>query len=488
MNDDELYNPDGATLSTPQDIWKYDPCGSPPRIPMARQIATTDLMVTRIEGVPGYAERLEKVFGHCLRYCHERKKWLVWWPGGSCWRWDDSGSTALAMVAEVVHETYRQARFHGREKEERAALKMLLIREMKDVLIAAQHALRVPLVALDAHPDLLACQNGTVDLATGDLKRSLPEHLITKTVHCDYDPGADAPVFEAFLRTALKSDRQTIEAMRMYLGYSLTGLVSAKVSFLAVGAGDTGKSTLLGCFFKLLGDYAAKIAIETLMRGAEHSNNAQADLADLRGARFVVTSEVDKSHRLNVSRFKTICQGGGGLPLKATLKYENPMTFPETHKLWIDANHRPVVHTEEQEIFNRMIVIPFDNVLAREEQDDQLSDKLEAEFPGILAWAVRGAWRWYKSRELPRPPAIAKAGAAYRTAMDTVAQFIEDCCELDAVEITGSTALYNAFTRWAAQQHVLPVSQKKFSMTLKERGFAVNNGREISTVEGIRLL
>jgi putative DNA primase/helicase len=385
--------------------------------------------------------------------------------------WDLSGCYAMTMAAEMVHETYRQARAGAQERIEKAALKMLLVRELKDILIVAQGALTVPLSALDAQPDLLACRNGVVNLITGEISRNRPAYLITKQAECDYDFEAEAPTFETFLKMALKGDHQVIEALRVYLGYSLTGHVSSKATFLPVGASDTGKSTLLGCFFKLLGNYSARIAIETLMKGAEHSNNALADLADLRGARFAVTSEVDRSHRLNVSRFKTICAGGGGLPIKAALKYENHQEFPETHKLWIDANYRPIIPSDDQAVFNRMRVIPFDNIIPKSKQDGNLKDKLEVEFPGIMAWAVRGAMRWYKSRSLPDPPAIEAAGAAYRSAMDNVARFLEDCCDLEAAGSTGCTALYNAFIRWAQQQHASMVSVKKFSQTLKDRGF-----------------
>ena len=68
----------------------------------------------------------------------------------------------------------------------------------------------------------------------------------------------------------------------------------------------------------------------------QESNNTQADLADLRGARFVMTSETEEGQRLSQGKLKRITQGMG--KIKATRKYENPIEFPETHKLWMDTN------------------------------------------------------------------------------------------------------------------------------------------------------
>lgn len=488
MDDADSFNPVGPAASA-EDIWRYDLAGSPSRIiPVARSIGPADLLVTRMKGVPGDAERLARMFGDNLRYCHERKKWLVWFDRAPCWHWDDSGGIALAMVAEVIHETYRQARALGQVGMEKAALKTLYVRQLREILTAAEQSLRVPLDALDAKPDLLACANGTIDLPTGALSASQREHFITRSVSSNYDPGADAPVFDSFLRRALGGDYQASSAMQMYLGYSLTGRTSSKVLFLAVGPGDSGKSTLLRCFYSLLGELAGQISVETLMKGAEHSNNAAADLAVLRGARFAMTSEVDAGHRLNVSRLKAITQGTGGR-IRAALKYENPMEFPETHKIWIDANFRPIVPPDDQALFNRIICIPFDVVVPVEQQDRKLSEKLAAEAEGVLSWAVKGAFRWYRAGGvLPRPGAIAAASNAYRSAMDSVIRFVEDACERDPLASVSSTGLYHSFEHWARQQRTLPVSQKRFSQELIRQGFFITKRESGNLVEGLRLL
>ena len=106
------------------------------------------------------------------------------------------------------------------------------------------------------------------------------------------------------------------------------------------GNGNNGKTTLLSTFLLLLEEYSALLQVDTLMSRQE-SNNTQADLADLRGARFVMTSEAEEGQRLSQGKLKRITQGMG--KIKATRKYQNPIDFPETHKLWMDTNSKPMI-------------------------------------------------------------------------------------------------------------------------------------------------
>jgi len=52
---------------------------------------------------------------------------------------------------------------------------------------------------LDAHPLLLNCQNGVLDLRTGTLGPHDPELQLTKLTGAAYDPDAAGPEFEKFL-------------------------------------------------------------------------------------------------------------------------------------------------------------------------------------------------------------------------------------------------------------------------------------------------
>jgi len=346
----------------------------------------------------------------------------------------------------------------------------------------------------DRQRDLLVFNNCTVDLSTGSSRGFERSDFVTKRVHHDYRPDATCPLFLSALRRwmGIAQDEaraeRLVDALQVYFGYSLTGHTSAKSVFMLIGPKDTGKTTILELCCKLLREHSALIRIETLMEGpAQRSLGLRADLADLYGARFVRTSETEEGKRLAEAQLKYITQGMGSI--RAERKFENPFDFEETHKLWIDANHKPVIRGTDSAIWDRLITVPFEVVIPDEEKDPQLLEKLLAEAEGILAWAVAGAQRWYGGgRRLPRPEEVRTAGEVYRADMDTVGRFLEECCEIGASFTVPSSEMYAAYRRWAEKGGEHPMSWVSLSKRMKNRGGITSEHKEFWTLfVGVRL-
>jgi putative DNA primase/helicase len=268
------------------------------------------------------------------------------------------------------------------------------------------------------------------------------------------------------------------------LGYSLTAVTSEKAVFVCHGGGNNGKTTLLATVREVVGDYyAVLLQIDTLMARAA-DNNSQADLADLRGARFVMTSETEENQRLAEGRLKRITQGLGRI--KAVRKYENPIEFTETHKLWMDCNHKPLLRGNDQALWNRLHLIPFDVTIPAGEIDRGLPVKLLAESEGILAWMVAGAVRWH-SDGLGKPAAVESAGEEWRSDMDQFGRFIGECCIAGEFAQVKARTLYSAYRKWAEEVGEHPVMETSFGNTLKERGFTKKHTKNGAVYQGIGL-
>lgn len=258
-----------------------------------------------------------------------------------------------------------------------------------------------------------------------------------------------------------------ISFLQKAIGYSLTGVTSEKAVFILLGKGDNGKTTLLELFEYLLDEYANLVQIDSLMLKHHDNNNAQADIADLRGARFVRTSETEQGQRLAEGKLKRITQGMG--KIKAVRKYENPIEFPETHKLWIDANHRPRIKGTDNAIWNRLFLIPFDVSIAKHKQDSNLGSKLKAEAEAILAWAVHGAQRWFKEG-LGKPDEVKAAVSGWRDDSQPLKEFIEDCCVLDEHRTVTISELKKTYKLWCEQERERPMKLSEFNDALEALG------------------
>jgi putative DNA primase/helicase len=134
-------------------------------------------------------------------------------------------------------------------------------------------------------------------------------------------------------------------------------------------------------------------------------------------------------------------------------------------------NHRPIVRGNEQSSWQRIDLIPFSVTIPEARQDKGLREKLRAEASGILNWLVEGCVAWRKTG-LAEPAEITDATRSYRSDMDMLGDFIDECCVLEPGLQETSAALSRAFNRWRLKNGEQPMSRRSFGIELKERGFA----------------
>jgi putative DNA primase/helicase len=426
----------------------------------------------------GNACRLIALYGQDIRFCHALRKWLVW--DGMRWAVDDT-DRVRELAKRTMLEFLRQAiDKHAGEQAEKFARGTLDARRISSLLSMAESQVFVRPIDLDTNPYLLNFQNGTVDLRTGRLREQDRCDFITKLIHHDYVPEASCLLWRSFLDRIMgggpdagevdldRASRLT-EYLQRAFGYSLTGCTIEKTVFIVFGDGNNGKSTMLSTFRQIVDEYATLLQCDSLMVRQE-SNNTQADLADLRGARFVQTSEVEEGQRLAQGKLKRITQGMG--KIKAVRQYENPVEFPETHKLWMDTNRKPnIKDADDKATFNRLHPIPFAVQIPKEQIDKEMPDKLLREAEGILAWAVEGARLWNESG-LNKPSEVDAANDEWRSISDRIGRFIDERCLTGDVLRVAAAALYGEYRRWAEAGGERALTSTAFGLKLPDRGFA----------------
>ena len=185
----------------------------------------------------------------------------------------------------------------------------------------------------------------------------------------------------------------------------MTGVTTEQIFFFVYGkSGSNGKSTLVNLLRDMLGDYGCHTPIETLLV-KQYDNNIPADLARLNGARMVTAIEANFNRHLDEAKIKAMT---GGEPIVARFMRQNFFNFTPEFKLWMVANDRPRVRGTDTAFWRRVRVIPLTVKIAASERDPDLPTKLRAEWPGILAWAVRGCRKW-QAEGLTQPTAVRSA-------------------------------------------------------------------------------
>ena len=107
-----------------------------------------------------------------------------------------------------------------------------------------------------------------------------------------------------------------------------------------------------------------------------------------------------------------------------------------------------------------------------QKKDPRLAEKLRAELPGILRWALEGCLIW-QTEGLTTPRCVIEATADYRAQEDLVGQFMEDRIVNDDTERTLQTSVYQSYQDWALGMGVAkPWSAAALNRKLVERGIA----------------
>ena len=412
----------------------------------------------------GNAWRLVAEHGADLRFCYPYRWWYVW--DGRQWARDETAEV-VRRAKETVAGIYIAASKAG-DEDTRKALAKHAIRSEGEARLSAMAELAksepgIPVLPeeLDRGPMLLNVANGTLDLRTAELRPPRRGDLLTRLIDIPYDTSAACPTWQAFLRRIFRENDSLIGFVQRAVGYSLTGDTGDHVLFFLHGAGANGKSTLLNTLLVLLGPYGRQIESDLLM--VRRSEVHPTGLSDLEGSRLAVAMEIEDGRRLAESLVKAIT---GGDRLTARRMHKDFREFWPTHKLWLGANHRPVVRGTDNAIWRRIRLIPFDVTIPPGEQDRFLSAKLREELPGILTWAVYGCLEW-AAEGLGVPEEVRVATDSYRAEQDILSGFLDECCIQQPSASVGSTKLAEAYREWTGTQ----LSQKALAQQLQERGF-----------------
>jgi len=433
----------------------------------------------------GNAERFVARHGENIRYCYHQKSWYVW--NSIKWECDKSGAIPL-LAKETVRSILIEASNPALDKKEAKALaayafKCESLTKLNAMVQVAQCEVSVNPTDFDAHPMLLNCANGTLDLTMGKFYQHRREELHSKVIPIRYDKVAQCPIWLKYLDRIFTGNTALIGFIQRALGYSLTGSIEEQCIFLMTGKGQNGKSTFLDTLKRLWGDYGIQAAPDLLL--AKSRAQHPTELADLKGARLVTSVETDKNRRLNENLVKQLT---GDATLKARFMRQDFFEFKQEHKIWLATNHLPRVLGNDFAIWRRLPVINFDVTISDAEKDPRLLDKLTAELPGIFAWVVEGCLAW-QDGGLQKPQCVTQATEEYKAEQDVLSAFFADCCVIDPRAQVNGTELYKVYVEWCKENGENFVeSSRAFKKLLDERGFGETRSKKERLRTGISLV
>ena len=357
-------------------------------------------------------------------------------------------------------------------------------------IVATQNAAK-PMLALDVNeldkdPLLINTPAGTVDMRKGSegLRMHDPSDLITKIT--TMSPGNEGKrIWEDALDTFFCGDRELIDYVQMTVGLAAIGKVYEEHLIIAYGGGANGKSTFWNTIFRVLGNYAGKISAEALTMGCKR--NVKPEMAELKGKRLIIASEMEEGMRLNTATVKQLCSTD---EIQAEKKYKDPFDFVPSHTLVLYTNYLPKVGANDDGIWRRLIVIPFNARITGKSDVKNYADHLyEKAGSYIMTWIIEGARKAIEADFKTKEPKVVKeAVESYRGDNDWLGQFIEGCCETDPSYTEKSGELYQAYRAFCMSTGEYVRSTSDFYASLDKAGYMRRKTNRATLVCGLRLM
>lgn len=325
---------------------------------------------------------------------------------------------------------------------------------------------------------LLNTTGAVYDLRTG---QPVPRdgHLFTQVASVE-PRQMPTPLWSKFLADVFDNDVSMLEFIQRLAGYCLTGSVKEQKLFFLYGEGSNGKSVLLDVLRDIAGTYGHSLPSEALMT-AKHERHPTT-LAALQGKRLAISSEIEESSHWAEVRIKQLT---GDKTLTARFMRGDEFTFDITHKHVLAGNFKPRFKGDDFAMQRRMVLVPFTQRFDGLRRDEHLRDKLVAEYPGILAWAIEGAAKWYDSGLLI-PESVQTSSKDYMAEQDDLALWVDECCTVGDGLKTKSSELFQSFDVWKRRNGENAGSNKNFSQRL-ERKFTKSKSDGVMVFKGLAL-
>ncbi len=432
----------------------------------------------------GNASRLVTKFGDRLRYCPDTNRWLIW--DGTRWAVDEVDELyqyARATVADIYREAGTLSDTAERKQHASFALRSESERGLRAMMSLARTEPGIPVrrSELDAHQFKLNTANGVVDLTSGDIFPHKQDLFFTKILPWPADETMATPHWTQFLTEITGNDPGLQEYLKQIAGYCLTASVREQCFFIFWGDGRNGKSTFIKVLLEMLGSWAAQTPADTFImkKGANNHN----DLARLFDKRLVAAIETEDGGRLAEGLIKSMA---GSDRIAARALYQEFFEYDPQFKVILTTNHKPRIKGTDFAIWRRIRLVPFTWRIPDDKVDPDIFDKLKAEMPGILAWAIDGCLQWQLAGKLESPEKVQEAVNEYQKDQDLVRRFTDEMCETGKSYSTSLKELYELYEKWSKDGGEFVLSKNRFSKRLIEMGMERMHEREGTQLRGIR--
>lgn len=302
--------------------------------------------------------------------------------------------------------------------------------------------------------NLIAAPNAVLDLnavlaghAAATMLPSNPDLFTTTGVEYAVDPHAPPPSrWLAFLNQLWPDDPQAVDLLAEWFGYCLVADTSRQKMLWLLGPSRAGKGVICRVLKKLIGEQNVSTpTFQDLATEFGLSNLLDKSLAVIGDGRLSNRSDaVAVTARL----LQIVGEDGTNVNRKGIAILGNVRLGC---RFVITSNELPNLVDHADALVARSLALQFtESFVGRE--DPHLGDRLEAELPGILCWAIQGLARLRANGRFTEPESGLGVKEELQDLLSPVGKFLREVCDVKPTASVDKGELYQSWRSWCLSE------------------------------------
>ncbi len=322
-----------------------------------------------------------------------------------------------------------------------------------------------------ADANLIAFNNGVLNVIDDTFSEFSPEYIITNKIPHNYNPNAKSELLDSVMRKLACGDETVIKLLYQAVGYSFYRRNELRKSFWLLGEKRNGKSSFLDM-------------VQTLLGESNVSNLELCDIGDrfrtaeLSGKLANIGDDISDEWLSNTATFKKVVSGD---VITVERKGLHPTKMRSVAKFFFSANGLPRLGKgkDSAAVMDRLVVIPFDATFSKDDPDYDpfIKYKLREEvvMEALIAKSIPALREVLGDQEFAQCDRVNRNMAEYEKINNPILEFYEELSEVDYIN-EPIKVVYSKYTGFCYGNNLQPMSALEFQKQMKKHfGLAIKS-------------
>lgn len=324
-----------------------------------------------------------------------------------------------------------------------------------------------------ADANLIAFENGVLDVITDTFTDFSPEFVITNKIPHRYNADAQSDLLDSVMNKLACGDENVLKLLYQAVGYCFYRRNELRKSFFLLGEKRNGKSTFLDMVSTLLGE----------------DNTSNLDLceigdrfrtAELNGKLANIGDDINDEWVSNTAIFKKVVSGD---TVTVERKGKDPFKLRSFAKFFFSANSLPRLGRgkDSRAVLDRLVIIPFDAKFSKDDPDYDpfIKYKLREEpvMEALIVNSIAALKEVLAEQEFAQCDKVKANLEEFEKSNNPILEFFADLDVSDYV-YEPIKAVYTKYNSFCLSNNLSPMSAIEFQKVMK-REF----GLVIKTIE-----